>query len=134
MLDFYRIAANSGTIVSFLDLMPEISVGAQIFDLVFHPSHSTVYTGLLTGHVKAFSYDDQGNHKRTFSVRPSKRSCRGLAINEDGTHLYAVGKSKALKCVPQKFVLTHHDEINGGTCSIIDTATENVEIRAGAHE
>jgi 6-phosphogluconolactonase (cycloisomerase 2 family) len=112
--------------------MPEIPVGAQIFDLVFHPSHSTVYTGLLTGHVRAFSYDDQGNHKRTFSVRPSKRSCRGLAINEDGTHLYAVGKSKALKCVLQKSVPT--DGIDDGACSIIDTATENVEIRAGAHE
>ena len=94
-------SANSASLSSsFLrTFMPEISVGAQIFDLVFHPTHSIVYTGLLTGHVKAFSYDDQGNHKRAFSVRPSKRSCRGLAINRDGSHLYAVGKSQALKCV-----------------------------------
>ncbi|KAF8240958.1 WD40 repeat-like protein [Tricholoma matsutake] len=94
--------------------MPEISVGAQIFDLVFHPTHSIVYTGLLTGHVKAFSYDDQGNYNRAFSVRPSKRSCRGLAISEDGAHLYAVGKSEAL--------------------NIIDTVTENIETRPGAHD
>jgi hypothetical protein len=77
--------------------MPEISVGAQIFDLVFHPTHSTVYTGLLTGHVRAFAYDDQGYHKRIFSLRPSKRSCRSLTIDQDGSYLYAVGKSKALK-------------------------------------
>lgn len=80
-------------------LMPEIPVGAQIFDVVFHPTHSTVYTGLLTGHVKAFSYNEQGNHTRTFSLRPSKRSCRGLTIDQDGSHVYAVGKAKALKLV-----------------------------------
>ena len=79
--------------------MPEIPVGAQIFDVVFHPTFSTVYTGLLTGHVKAFSYDSQGNHKSAFSVRPSKKSCRGLSLDQDGSHLYAVGKGKALRCV-----------------------------------
>ncbi|KAF5384376.1 hypothetical protein D9615_003324 [Tricholomella constricta] len=94
--------------------MPEISAGAQVFDLIFHPSHSTVYTGLLTGHIKAFAYDEQGHNKLTFSVRPSKRSCRALTIDADGSHLYAVGKAKAL--------------------NIIDTITENVEIRAGAHD
>jgi len=76
--------------------MPEIPVDAQIFDLVFHPTFSTVYTGLLTGHVEAFAFDRQGNHKNTFSLRPSKRSCRGLSINEDGSKLYVAGKSKAL--------------------------------------
>ena len=80
-------------------LMPEIPVGAQIFDVVFHPTFSTVYTGLLTGYVKAFSYDDQGNHKPAFSVRPSKSSCRGLSLDQDGSHLYAVGKGKSLKYV-----------------------------------
>ncbi|GLB39835.1 putative WD40 repeats [Lyophyllum shimeji] len=94
--------------------MPDIPAGAQVFDLVFHPTHSTVYAGLLTGHIRAFAYDEQGQHKRTFSVRPSKRSCRALTIDADGSHLYAVGKSKAL--------------------NIIDTVTENVEIRAGAHD
>jgi hypothetical protein len=79
--------------------MPEIPVGAQIFDVVFHPTFSTVYTGLLTGYVKAFSYDNQGNHKPAFSVRPSKSSCRGLSLDQDGSHLYAVGKGKSLKYV-----------------------------------
>ncbi|KAJ3511273.1 hypothetical protein NLJ89_g4189 [Agrocybe chaxingu] len=94
--------------------MPEIPVGAQIFDVVFHPTVSTVYTGLLTGHVKAFAYDEQGNHKALFSVRPSKSSCRGLSLDKDGKHLYAVGKAKALYT--------------------IDTATEAVDARAGVHD
>ncbi|KAJ6612771.1 WD repeat-containing protein JIP5 [Mycena sp. CBHHK59/15] len=94
--------------------MPDIPVGAQIFDLVFHPTHSTVYTGLLTGQVKAFAYD-QSSYKSTFSLRPSKRSCRALTINDDGSRLYAAGKGKAIHT--------------------IDTVTGDVvETRAGAHE
>ncbi|KAJ7481593.1 WD40-repeat-containing domain protein [Mycena latifolia] len=94
--------------------MPDIPVGAQIFDLVFHPTHSTVYTGLLTGHIKAFAYDKSA-HEKTFSVRPSKRSCRALTINDDGTRLYAAGKGKVIHT--------------------IDTMTADiVETRAGAHD
>ncbi|KAJ7031656.1 WD40-repeat-containing domain protein [Mycena alexandri] len=94
--------------------MPDIPVGAQIFDLVFHPRHSTVYTALLTGHVKAFAYD-AATHQDSFSVRPSKRSCRALTINEDGSRLYAAGKGKSIHT--------------------IDTVTgEIVETRAAAHD
>ncbi|KAH8112369.1 WD40 repeat-like protein [Phellopilus nigrolimitatus] len=76
--------------------MPEIKTGAQVFDIAFHPSEPVVFTGLLTGGIKAFRYDEQGNSQEGFSVRPSKRSCRGLATNEDGSQLFAVGKGKAL--------------------------------------
>jgi hypothetical protein len=80
--------------------MPEIDVGSQIFDVVFHPTFATVYTGLLNGYIKAFAYNEQGKEQSAFSVRPSKRSCRGLSIKHDGTHLYSVGKAKALKYAP----------------------------------
>ncbi|OSX57398.1 hypothetical protein POSPLADRAFT_1185890 [Postia placenta MAD-698-R-SB12] len=76
--------------------MPDIPVGTQIFDLIFHPTDSIVFTGLLTGHVKAFGYDEQGNHDSKFAVRPSKRSCRALAISDDGSRLWAAGKAKSL--------------------------------------
>ncbi|CCM06569.1 uncharacterized protein FIBRA_08846 [Fibroporia radiculosa] len=79
--------------------MPDIPVGTQIFDLVFHPITSIVFTGLLTGHVKAFSYDEDGGHSSIFTVRPSKRSCRTLAINEDGSKLWAAGKAKSLNTI-----------------------------------
>ena len=76
--------------------MPDISVGAQIFDLIFHPTESIVYAGLLTGEVKAFGYDEQGQHDQKFTLKPSKRSCRGLAIDEHGDHIWSVGKGKSL--------------------------------------
>ena len=76
--------------------MPDIQVGSQIFDLAFHPCNTTVYTGLLNGSAKAFRYDEQGQHHQTFSLRPSRRSCRSLAIDQDGSHLCAAGKAKAI--------------------------------------
>ena len=76
-------------------IMPDIAVGAQIFDVVFHPTESLVYTGLLTGAVKAYSYDEQGQTEEKLNLRPSKRSCRGLAMSESGDRLWTVGKSKA---------------------------------------
>ncbi|KIK68353.1 hypothetical protein GYMLUDRAFT_35751 [Collybiopsis luxurians FD-317 M1] len=95
--------------------MPDVSVGSQIFDLAFHPSHSTVYTALLSGKVKAFAYDQEGRNKQVFSVKISQKSCRGIAINEDGSRIYTVGKGKGLHTV--------------------DTTTGKiVEIRAKAHE
>ncbi|TDL19463.1 WD40 repeat-like protein [Rickenella mellea] len=79
--------------------MPDVAVGGQISDLCFHPTQSIVYTGLLTGEVKAFRYDEQGQHESIFRVRPSKRPCRGLVTNEDGSKLFAVGKGKAMHTV-----------------------------------
>lgn len=76
--------------------MPDIQVGTQIFDLLFHPSSSVVYLGLLSGHIKSFGYNDEGGHDRKFSLRPSKRSCRALAINGGGDRLWAAGKAKAI--------------------------------------
>ena len=86
-------------------LMAVIPVGSQIFDLAFHPSSNVVYTGLLNGKVKAFTYDDQGAHSEAFSLRISKRSCRGLALSPDGSSLYAVGKNRTLQCVPTSSIL-----------------------------
>ncbi|KAI0269553.1 WD40 repeat-like protein [Russula aff. rugulosa BPL654] len=95
--------------------MAVIPVGSQIFDLAFHPSSNVVYTGLLNGKVKAFTYDDQGAHSEAFSLRISKRSCRGLALSPNGSSLYAVGKNRTLHA--------------------IDTSTGTVsETRQGVHD
>ena len=79
-----------------IGIMPDIPVGAQIFDIAFHPEQPLVTVGLLTGYVKAFSYDEQGNYEEKFSIRPSKKSCRTLAMTEDGSKLWAGGKAKAI--------------------------------------
>ncbi|KAH9927959.1 WD40 repeat-like protein [Epithele typhae] len=79
--------------------MPDIPVGAQIFDLAFHPTEPLVLTGLLTGHLKAFGYDEQGNYEEKFSIRPSKKSCRTIAMSADGARAWAGGKAKAIHIV-----------------------------------
>jgi len=84
---------------SLSTVMPDIPVGTQIFDLVFHPNSSIVFTGLLTGHIKAFGYDEQGNYTDKFSIRPSKRSCRALAVSGDGDQLWAAGKARTLSTI-----------------------------------
>lgn len=112
--------------------MPVISLGSQIFDLAFHPTASVVYTGLLNGKVKAFTYDEQGMHSEAFSLRISKRSCRGLALSPDGSSLYAVGKNRTLQCVStsSSFVVKYQH-----SASTIDTGTGTVsETRQGVHE
>ena len=82
--------------------MPDIPVGAQIFDLAFHPDEPLVISGLLTGGIKAFRYDEQGNYEEKFSIRPTKKSCRKLAMTQDGSRFWSGGKAKAIQyvCIP----------------------------------
>jgi hypothetical protein len=76
--------------------MPDIPTGSQIFDVCFAPNSHHVFAGLLNGEVKCFSYDEQGQHAPAFSLRPAKKSCRALAVSEDGANLWAVGKAKSI--------------------------------------
>ena len=69
----------------------------QPFDLDFHPTESVLYTGLLTGEVKAFRYDDvTGESSTSWSVRPNKRTARGLSVQQDGASLWTGGKAGGL--------------------------------------
>jgi WD repeat-containing protein 55 len=76
--------------------MTDIPLGSQVFDLAFHPSHATVYTGLLSGEVKATSYTHTGRYEAAFAVKVSSKSVRAISINADGSQLYAGGKGKSL--------------------------------------
>ena len=111
--------------------MPAIRIGTQIFDIVFHPTLSITYIALLDGHIKAFAYNDHGNHKALFSLRPAKKSCRGLSLDQDGSHLFAVGKGRALRCVDYFIMVSQEWRI---LASSIDTKTEAIDIRKTAHE
>jgi len=75
----------------------DIQLKNQPLDLTFAPQNNVVYTGLMTGEVKAFSFEDDGQHSETFSIRPTKRSCRGLALDSGGTRLFTVSKDKTLQ-------------------------------------
>lgn len=101
-------------------MVAEIPLGNQPFDLAFHPTNPLIFIALLTGQVTAFSYSkhksgEEFEHTEVFSVRPTKRSCRGLATSVSGDRVYSVTKDKTL-----------HE---------IDTATGVVlESVPGAHE
>lgn len=92
--------------------MPDIACGGQIFDIAFHPTQSTVYTGLITGEIKAFGYDEQCNYETNFALRPSKRSCRSLEISLNGDHLWAAGKGKSLQYVSITLAVHRSDSYN----------------------
>lgn len=69
----------------------------QPFDLDFHPTESVIYAGLLTGEVKAFRYDDEtGESSTSWSVRPNKRTARGLSVQTDGGAVWTGGKAGGL--------------------------------------
>ncbi|KAL7414921.1 WD40-repeat-containing domain protein [Mrakia frigida] len=80
----------------------DINLSNQVFDLIFHPTRNTLYAALLTGEVKAFNYDLEGEeitYEEVFSAVPSKKSCRGLALGEGGEQLFAVGKERNLSVI-----------------------------------
>ncbi|EJU01342.1 WD40 repeat-like protein [Dacryopinax primogenitus] len=92
-----------------------ISLPNQVFDIAFHPREDILYAGLLTGEIKAFRYRDEGTYEEAWGIRPTKRSCRGLATAEGGARLYGVTKDKSIE--------------------VIDTTTGKVLIsKPGAHE
>ena len=84
--------------------MPDIAQGNQVFDLEFHPSSDHVYTALLTGEIRSHSYTSEaGTCILDWSVRPTKRSCRSLALDATGDRLYSVSKDKSLQSVRKNF-------------------------------
>jgi hypothetical protein len=77
----------------------------QPFDLAFHPTEPLVYTSLLTGEVKAFRYDDNsGDIFQGWTVRPSKKCCRSLVVQQDGSKIWAVGKAGGIQYVPEAWI------------------------------
>ncbi|KIY70220.1 WD40 repeat-like protein [Cylindrobasidium torrendii FP15055 ss-10] len=79
--------------------MTSIPLDAQVFDLVFHPSHCTAYVCTLSGEVKATAFDHTGRYQPVFTTSVSQRSCRGISITADGSSLYVAGKGKALQTI-----------------------------------
>lgn len=76
--------------------MPDLALNSQLFDIHFHSSQDTLYLALLSGHVNAFAYAQSGECAQTWSLRPSKKSCRGLALDPKSGTLYSVSKDKSI--------------------------------------
>jgi hypothetical protein len=112
--------------------MPDIPTGSQIFDLCFAPDADRVYAGLLNGKIKGYSYDEEGEHEELFTLRPANKSCRGLAISEDGAQLWAVGKTKSLLYVCS---MVYGSVYSFLLLSTIDLRAQKLsDTRASAHE
>jgi len=69
----------------------------QPFDLEFHPSENVVFTGLLTGEVKAFRYDENtGESSSSWTTRPTKRTMRSVDVSSSGGCVWTGGKSGSI--------------------------------------
>ncbi|GBB92887.1 hypothetical protein RclHR1_04640024 [Rhizophagus clarus] len=83
-------------------LQPDsIEFDNQIFDLAFHPSENIIATGLITGEVFCHRYtvNNTNENINVMSIRPHKKSCRGLEFNHDGTSLFSVSKDKSIQSI-----------------------------------
>ncbi|KAG8784992.1 WD repeat-containing protein jip5 [Serendipita sp. 405] len=79
--------------------MPDTKLGSQPLDLTFHPHEDVVFTALLNGEIRCYSYDEEGKISIKWKLRPSKKSCRALAITPDGEKLWCGYKSGTIVIV-----------------------------------
>ncbi|CAG8546112.1 5238_t:CDS:2, partial [Acaulospora morrowiae] len=72
-----------------------------VFDLAFHPHQNIIATGLITGEVFCHRYATEANaeNQNILSIRPHRKSCRGLEFNHDGTVLFSVSKDKSIQVI-----------------------------------
>ncbi|WFD17941.1 WD repeat-containing protein jip5 [Malassezia caprae] len=91
-----------------------IGLSSDALDVSFHPDKNThrIAVGLISGKVQLFDYSvlfqdresaqslsgkQKGKfYKRLWSVRPSRKSCRGVAFDHSGSILYCIFKDKSL--------------------------------------
>ncbi|OAQ32202.1 WD40 repeat-like protein [Linnemannia elongata AG-77] len=72
----------------------------MVFDFAFHPTLDIIATGLITGHINCVKYaPGAGNNETAWSIRPTKKSCRGLAFSNDGAGLFTVFKDGAIRAL-----------------------------------
>ncbi|KAJ8486813.1 hypothetical protein ONZ45_g14540 [Pleurotus djamor] len=79
--------------------MPDIALPGHPFDLVFHDSRPALFTGLVSGEVHAYAYDDSGNSSKLWSTQLFKKACRCLDIDKSGEKIWAGGKGKAIAAI-----------------------------------
>ncbi|KAH7423648.1 hypothetical protein KP509_12G066400 [Ceratopteris richardii] len=66
----------------------DITLEAQPFDLAFHPSSPLVASGLITGRVQLFKFDEELSHAEgLWNVDAHTESCRSLRFGEDGRYI-----------------------------------------------
>ncbi|RIB04871.1 WD40-repeat-containing domain protein [Gigaspora rosea] len=73
----------------------------QVFDLAFHPQQNIIASGLITGEIfcHRYSCETDAESINLLSIRPHKKSCRGLEFSYDGTALFSVSKDKSIQVI-----------------------------------
>ncbi|CAG8532441.1 34594_t:CDS:2 [Gigaspora margarita] len=73
----------------------------QVFDLAFHPQQNIIASGLITGEIfcHRYSCETDAENINLLSIRPHKKSCRGLEFSYDGTALFSVSKDKSIQVI-----------------------------------
>ena len=86
----------------------DIPLSSDALDVAFHPDEDKplIAAGLISGKVQLFDYSGvlrkeservEGKlHRRLWSVRPSHKSCRGVAFNDSGSSVFSIFKDKSL--------------------------------------
>ncbi|WFC98619.1 hypothetical protein MYAM1_001349 [Malassezia yamatoensis] len=89
----------------------DISLSSDALDISFHPNENVHWlaVGLINGKVQLIDYSplaslssteskdaSQKLHRRVWSHRISRKSCRGVTFNKEGNRIYAIFKDRSL--------------------------------------
>ncbi|KAF9101221.1 hypothetical protein BGX27_011562 [Mortierella sp. AM989] len=102
---------------------------STVFDFAFHPTQNIIATGLITGHINCVKYvPGSGNNESLWNVRPSKKSCRGLAFSHDGAGLFTVSKDGAIGALDVNTgnVLIKKPDAHDQPINAVKLLTENI--------
>lgn len=85
-----------------------VPVSSEALDIAFHPSEAKqlLATGLISGKVQLIDVDRSPNaagaskkekpYVKLWTVRPSNKSCRGIAFSYSGDSIFAISKDAAI--------------------------------------
>ncbi|KAL2643045.1 hypothetical protein R1flu_010632 [Riccia fluitans] len=74
----------------------ELHLGAQPFDLAFHPSSNFVAVGLITGNLQLFKYGANTEPEKLWAVNAHTESCRGVRFAEGGRFILSASSDRSV--------------------------------------
>ncbi|KAF8926609.1 hypothetical protein BGZ52_005391, partial [Haplosporangium bisporale] len=111
-------------------LQPDaLSYKSAVFDFAFHPTEDIIATGLITGHINCVKYvPGAENNESLWNVRPSKKSCRGVAFSHDGAGLFTISKDGAIGALDVNTgnVLIKKPDAHDHPINAVKLLTENI--------
>ncbi|BBN03233.1 WD repeat-containing protein 55 [Marchantia polymorpha subsp. ruderalis] len=74
----------------------ELQLGAQPFDLAFHPTSSIVAVGVITGSLQLFKYEAGAEPQKLWTVNAHTESCRGVRFAEGGRFILSASADHSI--------------------------------------